>query len=148
MTRELSQFGYPEAEFAADGELIRGPAPSDVTLMASGRRPTDLILLVHGWNNTPATARVTYAELARSLREVHNGRPLAGRTLALAGILWPSSKWDWFGADGRDAGRARCPPRHRTKDPARRAPGGVRLARCAWLPGRGQGAGARPGTVR
>ncbi|MEO3867552.1 hypothetical protein ABGB18_01840 [Nonomuraea sp. B12E4] len=88
---ELEGFPYTEAEFAADGGLL---SDSVAEVAAGGRPPTDLIVLVHGWNNTPSIARELYKSFARSLRAV--ARPAGDRTVGLYGVLWPSAKWDWF----------------------------------------------------
>jgi hypothetical protein len=96
MARDLEGFPYLEAEFAANGRLLTEPAATDVSGLVNRRTPTDLIMLVHGWNNTATVARELYRELARSLRAAAPQTALAGRTIALYGVLWPSAKWDWF----------------------------------------------------
>ncbi|MEV7908458.1 hypothetical protein, partial [Streptomyces anulatus] len=71
----------------------------DVVRSFGAVAPTDVIVMVHGWNNTHLIARSLYRDLARSLRAVYGGRhadALRDRALILLGVLWPSSQWDWF----------------------------------------------------
>ena len=60
---------------------------------------TDLLLLTHGWNNTPDDARGLYQAVATSLRAVANqghGLP-AGRALGIVGVIWPSQQFAMAG---------------------------------------------------
>ncbi|MEV8635324.1 hypothetical protein AB0395_27070 [Streptosporangium sp. NPDC051023] len=96
---ELEGFGYLEAEFGDDGRPISTPGAPDIARSHGATAPTDVIVMVHGWNNTHLSARALYQDLARSLRAVYGGQhadALRGRTLTLLGVLWPSCQWDWF----------------------------------------------------
>ncbi|MFI6296508.1 hypothetical protein ACIBEJ_33295 [Nonomuraea sp. NPDC050790] len=90
MTRQLGPFDYIEVAFDEGGRLLRPPSPPAAT---------DLVVLVHGWNNTRLAAQATYTEIAQSLAHMlahGDGHLVTGRRIMLAGVFWPSNKWEWF----------------------------------------------------
>jgi hypothetical protein len=86
--------GFPffAVEFNKDGSVFN---PAQATDLLQGLRPptTDLLVLSHGWNNDMADARALYDRLLAQFRQVLMARPLAGRTFAVLGVLWPSKKF-------------------------------------------------------
>lgn len=94
-------YPYAEVQMRSDG-TVHDPAELAAaveTMKAAGA--TDVLLMVHGWNNDMAAARRLYENLAASLASVAPGLPGAtDRTIGVIGILWPSIRW----ADGSIAG--------------------------------------------
>lgn len=93
---ELSGFPFFEVHF---DKRARQAEPAQATaLLAHLERAgvTDLLVLAHGWNNDMAEARALYARLCKRLRFVHDFAPpqgVAGRSFAIAGVLWPSKRF-------------------------------------------------------
>jgi len=85
---------YAEVEFDADGALV---TPGQVGAAADAIRTagaTDVLVLTHGWNNTPDQARALYTALVSSLVAVQpKVARAAGRTFAVVGVIWPSIQW-------------------------------------------------------
>lgn len=98
MTDPLVALHHVPLEFDAGG------APVDAT-QANGVRElagevTDLLVLCHGWNNSAAEALAMYRQIAGSVvadRDGGHEPALAGRTLGLVGVIWPSKRF--LGAD-------------------------------------------------
>ncbi|MFT4214879.1 MAG: hypothetical protein QM622_08905 [Microbacterium sp.] len=85
---------YQEVRFTKKGALS---APSDrdaaIALVAT-TAATDVLVMSHGWNNTPAAARALYERLATSMDAVRDD--VAGsrsRRLVVIGVIWPSIQW-------------------------------------------------------
>ena len=60
------------------------------------KRPSDLIVISHGWNNDIQEAQDLYHELLSNMRKLLDQGlfpALAGRTFAVLGVLWPSKKF-------------------------------------------------------
>jgi hypothetical protein len=92
--------GYDYAEIAFDkGASVVERAGYDELLDAVGRGGIDdVVVLVHGWNNTMPDARLLYQRLAVEFRNVADSPAgtalgLADRRVALLGLLWPSAKF-------------------------------------------------------
>lgn len=88
--------GFRAAEVQFDKEANVVGSTSDVINLATDAAITDLIVMSHGWNNDIADATSLYTKLAASMRAVVNGNAvdgLAGRTLGLAAVFWPSKKF-------------------------------------------------------
>jgi hypothetical protein len=85
---------YAEVEFTSKGELhdpVQQTAAIDL-VRTSGA--SDVLVLVHGWNNDMQLARRLFDELSASLADVAGDVPGAdARQLAVIGVLWPSVRW-------------------------------------------------------
>jgi hypothetical protein len=83
----LGGFPYTEITFDADGtRLDAGPLASPGA--------TDLIVVSHGWHQDADNARGMYERMLKHLRhEADAAGRLAGRTVAVAGVFWPSDKF-------------------------------------------------------
>jgi hypothetical protein len=108
---ELAGFPYFEVQFTKQGEPFD---PSETTAVLAAVRagalgPRDgqedppghprideLFVMSHGWNNDIAEARALYRNLFLSVRRriEDGGAPaLAGRQMAVLGVLWPSKRF-------------------------------------------------------
>lgn len=87
---------FPSAEVAFESTgALHDPAQrtAAVDLVVSSGA-TDVVVLVHGWNNDIPAARALYERLTDSVAEIRNRVPsAAARTLAVVGVLWPSIRW-------------------------------------------------------
>jgi hypothetical protein len=87
---------YLEAEFDKKGALT-SPAP------VLPDKVTDLFVVSHGWNNDKQEAEALYEELFTNFMTVGDPADLAGRSLAIIGVIWPSKKFDELvAASGED----------------------------------------------
>jgi pimeloyl-ACP methyl ester carboxylesterase len=83
-----------EVQFDKDAHLVG--SDDDIMALAKLAEITDLVIMVHGWNNNIDEARALYEGLASFLRTVVNDNAvpaLTGRTIGLAGLSWPSKKF-------------------------------------------------------
>ncbi len=78
---------YVEARFDKTGQLENGPIP-----MPAGT--TDLIVVSHGWNNNAQDAKALYTTLFGNFADVAQAGDLAGRSVAIVGVIWPSKQFD------------------------------------------------------
>src|SRR5262249_28551481 len=78
---------YSEAVFDKNGSRQNTPViPNDTS---------DLIVMSHGWNNTPAAALDLYTKLFGNFADVTAGdHAFAARKIAVVGVIWPSKKFD------------------------------------------------------
>src|SRR5262245_15052674 len=78
---------YSEAVFDKNGSRQNTPViPNDT------REPIDVS---HGWDNTPAAGLDLYTKRFGNFADVTAGdRALAGRKVAIVGVIWPSRKFD------------------------------------------------------
>ena len=87
---------YFEAEFDKNGKPT-GPSP------VLPDKVTDLFVVSHGWNNDKDEAEALYEELFTNFMAVGDPADLAGRSLAIVGVIWPSKKFDELvAASGED----------------------------------------------
>src|SRR5262245_20696740 len=93
--QQLSGFPYAEVRYDKDGRAV-DPADAAATLgLVSDTAVTDLVVLAHGWNNDMDDARRLYRQLAASLAGVSDQLAgLTGHRIALAGVLWPSKRFN------------------------------------------------------
>ncbi|MFF3979934.1 serine-threonine protein kinase [Streptomyces sp. NPDC001828] len=77
---------YREITFDADGDAD----PAERTAL-TGVDVTDLVLLAHGWNNTPDTARSLYRAFFAAFPALLTGA--AGVRLGYGGVTWPSIRF-------------------------------------------------------
>jgi hypothetical protein len=108
---ELERFPYFEVQFTKQGEPF-DPGETTAVLAAvrasalgfqngeedphAAPRLDDLFVITHGWNNDIAEARTLYRNLFGSARRLidDGGAPaLAGRRVAVLGVLWPSKRF-------------------------------------------------------
>jgi hypothetical protein len=95
MPETKSGFPYFEVQFDKDGNVHDAAEVQAVLDFVAGDT-TDLFVLSHGWNNDMDEARNLYQRLlARFRAELDAGRVpgVAGRKLAVLGVLWPSKKF-------------------------------------------------------
>lgn len=88
--------GYPAAEVKFDKDAHVVGDEKAVMALATRSDVTDLVIISHGWNNDLDQAAKLYGKLAASLAQIAAGQQLpglAGRTIALAGVYWPSKKF-------------------------------------------------------
>jgi pimeloyl-ACP methyl ester carboxylesterase len=83
---DIAGIPYVEAQFDKNGTLEH-----PVTLPAG---VTDLIVISHGWNNDADDARTLYRTFFTNFVAVATPNDLPGRSLAIAGVIWPSKKFD------------------------------------------------------
>jgi predicted alpha/beta hydrolase family esterase len=96
MSEQLAGYPYTEVRFDKAARLVDDGDRTALQQMVRQSAVTDLLLLSHGWNNDMDDARAMYRQMADSLRAVQDGEDsalLAGRTIALVGVLWPSKKF-------------------------------------------------------
>jgi pimeloyl-ACP methyl ester carboxylesterase len=108
---ELAGFPYFEVQFTKQGEPF-DPGETEAVLDAvrggafgvqpwlggtyDNPRVDELFVVAHGWNNDVAEARVFYRNLFGSVRgtlDEGGAPPLAGRSMAVLGVLWPSKRF-------------------------------------------------------
>ena len=81
--------------FDAEGAAVQQEAIDEI-LADLDNPPSDVFVMAHGWNNSPAEARQTYGtmlSLMGAVADDHALRPEGFRPLAV-GIIWPSKAWD------------------------------------------------------
>lgn len=90
-------FPYARIKFDKKAKAID---PGDAELRAlldnPAAKPTDLIVISHGWNNDMAEAQSLYCDLLANMDAlIKEGRMpgLAGRRFAVLGVFWPSKKF-------------------------------------------------------
>lgn len=88
------QFPYAEIEFEKSGRL-HDPGQRDAALdLVRSSDATDVLVLVHGWNNDMVAARRLFEQLADSLDDVRSHVSAAAtRRFVVLGALWPSVRW-------------------------------------------------------
>ena len=69
--------------------MLEGPLP------VVGPEITDVVLIAHGWNETPEGARDHYQHLVDPLEAIlsQNTAQWQGHTVAYFGVIWPSAKY-------------------------------------------------------
>jgi hypothetical protein len=81
-----------EVEFDKDGKPV-DPQQIETAIAGTAQaRATDLLVLVHGWNNDIADARALYASLVARI-EAQLAAAGPGRVLAACKLFWPSKKF-------------------------------------------------------
>lgn len=88
------EYPYAEVEVRSDGSLHDPAQLAAAVAMVRDSGATDVLVMVHGWNNDMVAARRLYEQLAASMGAVESSVPaFRGRRLAVIGILWPSVRW-------------------------------------------------------
>ncbi len=93
---DLSGFPYVALRFDKEARLLDEQALADFKTRLGQEHITDLVVISHGWNNDMQEAEALYAELMANARELLNAQRvprLAGRAIAVLGVLWPSKKF-------------------------------------------------------
>jgi hypothetical protein len=90
-----------DVEFTRDGQVFNQAHVDALTTNLGG--VTDLLILVHGWNNDMAQARELYDELLGNIQKLLDARsdprlpvslqPLRDRVFAACQAFWPSKKF-------------------------------------------------------
>jgi hypothetical protein len=83
---DIAGIPYVEAQFDKTGAIA-----NPVTLPAG---TTDVFVISHGWNNNAERARQLYGALFANFVAVAQPNDLAGRNLAIVGVIWPSKEFD------------------------------------------------------
>ena len=85
---------YREVELEKDGSVHDGAQVDAVLAMLDDERATDVLVMIHGWNNDMPAARRMYDALADSVDAARPRVPSArGRRITVVGVLWPSIQW-------------------------------------------------------
>ena len=90
------QIPYPYFELQFDGKG-KPVDPNQLTALIDGlrqRQATDVFIVSHGWNNDPKEAHALYQELFTNVKGQEASVGVGGRTFAVAGVIWPSKKFD------------------------------------------------------
>src|SRR4051794_34709408 len=90
------QIPYPyfELEFDANGNATD---PAQLPALIAGlqtNKTTDLFIISHGWNNDEKDAHALYQELFTNVKAQEKNVDVSGRSFAVAGVIWPSKKFD------------------------------------------------------
>jgi hypothetical protein len=90
-----------DVEFTRDGQVFDQAQVDALTTNLAG--VTDLLILVHGWNNDMAQARALYDELLGNIQTLLDARgdprlpvsiqPLRDRVFGACQVFWPSKKF-------------------------------------------------------
>jgi hypothetical protein len=90
------QIPYPYFELKFDGQ--GQPAdPNQLQSLIDGlesNKVTDLFIVSHGWNNDEKDAHSLYQTLFTNVKAQEQSVKVAGRTFAVAGVIWPSKRFD------------------------------------------------------
>ncbi len=85
---------YAEVEFDKTGALKHPEQVEAALTVARDEEATDVLVLSHGWQNTPDQARRMYEKLIDSMVSVQPRVETAGdRNLMVLGVIWPSIQW-------------------------------------------------------
>lgn len=85
---------YAEVRIDAKGAFAEPDDIDAATGLLAAHAATDVLVLCHGWNSTPAEARSLYERLVTSLVSVRDAVPGSrGRQFAVIGVIWPSIQW-------------------------------------------------------
>ena len=93
---QLSGLPYVEVQFTKEGRVNDPAEPAALHSLLATMGVTDLLVLAHGWNNDMPDARGLYRRFLKAVADVRSSTapdPLAGRTTAVLGVLWPSKKF-------------------------------------------------------
>ena len=85
---------YAEVEFDQKGALVDDGQVSAAASLITDKNATDVIVLSHGWNNSPGQARDLYERLVDSVAAVRGSVDGADdRRIVVLGVIWPSIQW-------------------------------------------------------
>ncbi len=92
----IAGFPYIEIQFTQNGAIHDLPSAQNADQELADSGATDLIVISHGWNNDLNRERMLYANFFSSVKKVIDGGQapgVAGRNLAILGVIWPSKKF-------------------------------------------------------
>lgn len=90
----IAGFPFTGIEFTKDGAVANAAQVDDALSMIESEKPSDVLVLSHGWNNDLQDAHDLYADLLQHLRtSLDSGRVPGARGFAVVGVFWPSKKW-------------------------------------------------------
>jgi len=89
---EAASVSVPMVAFDEDGAMI-DPIGFESLLPPRDTPPSDVFILSHGWNNSPAEAAASYERIVGHVRDVSGTSRPAGYQQLLLGIRWPSKAW-------------------------------------------------------
>ncbi|MBN9659446.1 MAG: hypothetical protein J0H49_14780 [Acidobacteria bacterium] len=92
----LSNFPFFPLQFNKDAQAVDASEEQALSNWLQGQGPVELLVLSHGWNNDEQDALDLYSRMFAKFRSVldKNHVPaLQGRTIAVAGVFWPSKKF-------------------------------------------------------
>jgi hypothetical protein len=81
-----------EIRFDEQGQVDRDGEHA-LTAALDQRKPTDLFVFSHGWNNSPSIARRLYQAFFERVDSVLAGHGVPGHNVAYLGVFWPSMRW-------------------------------------------------------
>ena len=86
------QIPYPyfELEFDAKGQLKDSSQLQALLDGLKNNNTTDVWVISHGWNNDEKDAHLLYQTLFNNVKAQEASVNVAGRTFAVAGVIWPS----------------------------------------------------------
>jgi hypothetical protein len=88
------RYPHAEVEFTSHGDLHEPDQQRAAVDLVRDEGATDVLLLVHGWNNDMPAARGLYERLADNVASLADQVPgAADRRFAVVGALWPSVRW-------------------------------------------------------
>jgi hypothetical protein len=90
------QIPYPyfELEFDAQGKSTDAKQLDALIDGLRKNKTTDLFIVSHGWNNDEKDAHALYQELFTNVKAQEKNVDVTGGTFAVAGVIWPSKKFD------------------------------------------------------
>ncbi len=89
---DLACFPYASVQFTKHGD-VHQPAELEAALRLATSGPTDVLVLVHGWNNDMLDAADLYERLGRVLCADPSANADPARRFAAVGVLWPSKRF-------------------------------------------------------
>jgi hypothetical protein len=98
---------YDDVSFDEKGAYVDLKQVDEVEKLLAKERPTDIVVVSHGWNNTEKQARALYERLIDSIVAVRPRLDAArGRKIVVVGVLWPAIQWAQDDSEGAGAGIA------------------------------------------
>ena len=90
------QIPYPyfELELDAKGKPVDAKQLPALIDGVKANKTTDLFIVAHGWNNDEKEAHALYQELFTNVKAQEKNVGVKGCIFAVAGIIWPSKKFD------------------------------------------------------
>ena len=89
---EIGGFSFFPLEFDKKARPVDGDQLTRLRNHCADEQVTDLLVVSHGWNNDDKEALRLYRSLLVNVGRQERGR-FADRTVAVAGVFWPSKKF-------------------------------------------------------